>query len=210
MEPRLSHLYLFPEYCVRTDYNKSLTIRQTCLILSRASQSHILLHRFNTMAPNGSTLPTRRFIPREGLYLDPVCRFFARTIFNPLVTGVAFLLCQQFQNSHHFLVYLGTGSRDAILRTNKILTILGGIFWVNQFLNWGANNSFIRAEPWDMRKELVLITGGSGGIGASVARRLAKEGNRVVVLDILPLGFAESIFIGTSYVPASRLTSRRR
>ena len=55
------------------------------------------------------------------------------------------------------------------------------------------NNSFTRAESWDPRKELVLITGGSGGIGASVAKRLAKDGARVVILDILPLSFSESM-----------------
>ena len=65
--------------------------------------------------------------------------------------------------------------------------------WANQFLNWGANNHFVCAKSWDAKKELVLITGGSGGIGASTARRLASEGTRVVILDILPLSFLDSI-----------------
>ena len=144
------------------------------------------------MAHNVFTIPARRFIPREGLYLDPICRVLARTILNPLITGAVFLLCRYFQSDVYFFAYSESGSRIAMLRSTKILTVLGGIFWANQFLNWGMNNNFIRAKLWNPRKELVLITGGSGGIGASVAKHLAKEGTRVVILDILPLSFAES------------------
>lgn len=86
--------------------------------------------------------------------------------------------------------------------------ILGSIFWTNQYLNLLTNNNFVLAKKWDSAKELVLITGGSGGIGASVARRLAKEGTKVIVVDILPLGFDDREFhkiytrVGPNYATA--------
>jgi all-trans-retinol dehydrogenase (NAD+) len=129
------------------------------------------------MADNPFSIPRKRLIPREGLFIDPIGYILARTVFNPLINVPFFLLCQQFQ-------------LDYLKKSSALLAIAGGVFWVNQFLNWGANNNFTRAKPWNPNKELVLITGGSSGIGASVATRLAKEGNRVVVLDISPLSFS--------------------
>lgn len=141
------------------------------------------------MAYNSFSIPRKRIIPREGLYIDPIGYILARTVFNPLINVPLFLLCRQFQLDHLF-AYLGPGSREYLKRSSTLLAIAGGIFWVNQFLNWGVNNNFTRAKPCNPNKELVLITGGSSGIGAGVATRLAKEGNRVIVLaaELSPIG----------------------
>ncbi|PVH72450.1 NAD(P)-binding protein [Cadophora sp. DSE1049] len=119
---------------------------------------------------------TRRFLPREGLYLDPICWLLARTLLNPLISVPALLVGQYLRSSG---------------QPSPFQLIIGGVFWANQFLNWGVNNNFTTAESWDSEKELVLITGGSSGIGASIARRLATEGTSVVILDIVPLSFPE-------------------
>lgn len=49
------------------------------------------------------------------------------------------------------------------------------------------NNWSIDAYDWN--KEIVLITGGAGGIGGSVVRLLAERGIKVVVLDVIPMTF---------------------
>lgn len=157
------------------------------IIHHRTSPVSIILPISTKMAYNSFSIPRKRLIPREGLFIDPISYILARTVFNPLFNVPFFLLCRQFQLDH--FAYLRPGSRE-YLKTSSTLLAIAEVFWITQFLNWGANNNFTRAKPWNPNKELVLITGGSSGIGASVATRLAKEGSRVVVLDISPLTFS--------------------
>ncbi|KAI1046458.1 hypothetical protein LB505_014386 [Fusarium chuoi] len=58
---------------------------------------------------------------------------------------------------------------------NKIL--------VSRALNHGTKAYF------DWNKEIVLVTGGSGGIGGETVQQLASKGIRVVVLDVLALTY---------------------
>lgn len=61
-------------------------------------------------------------------------------------------------------------------------------FYVNQYLSRKALNNGVTANfDWD--KEIVLVTGGSDGIGAATVKRLAERGTTVVVLDIRPLTY---------------------
>lgn len=48
--------------------------------------------------------------------------------------------------------------------------------------NWTADT-----YNWD--KEIVLITGGAGGIGGQVVKLLAERKIKVVVLDVIPMSF---------------------
>jgi short-subunit dehydrogenase len=54
----------------------------------------------------------------------------------------------------------------------------------NNFLTRWTMNNWRRNEPWRSERELILITGGSSGIGKQVVEDLAKTGVRIVVLDI--------------------------
>ncbi len=47
-----------------------------------------------------------------------------------------------------------------------------------------------------MSKKGVLVTGGAGYIGSHVVRQLGEAGERIVVLDNLYSGFAESVLYG--------------
>jgi all-trans-retinol dehydrogenase (NAD+) len=44
-------------------------------------------------------------------------------------------------------------------------------------------------DPYDWNKEIVVITGGAGGIGGGVVKCLAERGIKVVVLDVIPMTF---------------------
>ena len=53
------------------------------------------------------------------------------------------------------------------------------------------NNGTKDMYDWD--KEIVLVTGAAGGIGAIAAQKFAARGTKVVVLDILPLTYPKSM-----------------
>lgn len=55
--------------------------------------------------------------------------------------------------------------------------------WSARALNNGTSASF------DWNKEIILLTGASGGIGAEAALKFAKRGSKVVVIDVLPLTY---------------------
>lgn len=58
----------------------------------------------------------------------------------------------------------------------------------NRYLSRRALNNGV-TDSFDWQKEIILITGGSNGIGAAAAQKLASRGTQVVVLDILPLTY---------------------
>lgn len=61
----------------------------------------------------------------------------------------------------------------------------------NRILNDRALNHGTKAS-FNWSKEIVVVTGGSGGIGGETVKRLAATGTTVVVLDVLPLSFNKS------------------
>lgn len=48
-----------------------------------------------------------------------------------------------------------------------------------------------------MQKKGILVTGGAGYIGSHVVKQLGERGERIVVLDNLSTGFADSVLYGT-------------
>lgn len=54
---------------------------------------------------------------------------------------------------------------------------------MNNFLNQGAANNWTN-DVYDWRKEIVVVTGGSDGIGAIIVKLLAERGIKIANLDI--------------------------
>lgn len=73
----------------------------------------------------------------------------------------------------------------------KILPPLGlllAAYQINRNLNSRALNNGTQAV-FNWENEIVLVTGGSDGIGAATVQKLAERGTKVIVLDIRPLKY---------------------
>ncbi|KAK1997534.1 short chain dehydrogenase [Colletotrichum falcatum] len=121
--------------------------------------------------------------------IDTVAVVLRSTIFNPGLTAPAAAAATWILESDT----LGSsGLHSGLPQTCQaawLLTAAGLALRLHEQLNkWSANN-WTRDDTWDWDKEVVLITGGSGGIGASVAQQLVTRNPRttIVVVDYVPL-----------------------
>jgi len=124
------------------------------------------------------------WLPREGLTADPVGRLFKKTALNPAVT-ILFLLAAKYTKKGSDLSIL----HSTAFRRIKFLFYWGLFRTLSAHLDRGVLNNW-KKDPYDWNKEIVLITGGSGGIGGHVVKLLAEKGIKVVVLDVIPMTFA--------------------
>jgi len=123
------------------------------------------------------------WLPREGLTGDPVGRVIKQTALNPAFTLPLILLAR----------YTKRGSDLSILHEKafgriKTLFYIGLIRAISSYLSAGALDNWVKDE-YDWNKEIVVVTGGSGGIGGHIVKLLAEKGTKVVVLDIIPMSF---------------------
>jgi len=124
------------------------------------------------------------FLPREGFKGDTVLKIIRNTALNAKILLPLFL----------FAKYTKKGQDLAILhpvafsRIKKLL-VFSLFRAVNSYLNDKVLNNGVK-DTYDWSREIVLITGGAGGIGGQVVQLLAERGIRVVVLDIQPLTYA--------------------
>lgn len=65
-----------------------------------------------------------------------------------------------------------------------LLLALGLLGKLNRWVSQCSLNNWTCAQRWQSSRELVLLTGGSSGIGKQVMEDLAKTGVRVVILDV--------------------------
>lgn len=76
-----------------------------------------------------------------------------------------------------------------LVKTLKWLFALGVASRLNQLLNnfalnkWTINDG---GRPYNWPEEICVITGGSGGIGSELARKLADKGIRIAIMDLQP------------------------
>ncbi|KAI8650590.1 hypothetical protein NCS57_01393200 [Fusarium keratoplasticum] len=66
------------------------------------------------------------------------------------------------------------------------LAIIGTCYGLNSLLNRLVLNTRTGAHLWDWKKEIVLITGGSGGMGSHMVKQFAQKNVQVVSFDIQP------------------------
>ncbi|KAL8999791.1 MAG: hypothetical protein Q9169_001464 [Polycauliona sp. 2 TL-2023] len=129
-------------------------------------------------------MPVRKgWLPREGFTASVLLRLFNNTALNPSLTLPIYLLSQYTQPGRKFTI-----GHELALSRLKVLVYLGLLRWFNSLLSASALNNRSKAEyQWD--KEIVVITGGSDGIGKLLALLLQERGAKIAVLDVQPLTF---------------------
>jgi NAD(P)-dependent dehydrogenase (short-subunit alcohol dehydrogenase family) len=126
------------------------------------------------------------FLPREGFKADAVFKIIRQTALNPNLTLPLLLVAKYTKKGQDWAILHPTAYKRL-----KTLLVLGLLRWANSYLSRRVLNNWVQ-DKYDWSKEIVLITGGSGGIGGKVVQLLAERGIKVVVLDIQPLTYPTS------------------
>jgi hypothetical protein len=127
--------------------------------------------------------------------LGHVLEFIDTTILNPWVSIFLPLGLQLFTenklsvrpDSHSLLGYQ-LQVPDAQWKALQLVSA-GLLLRINRYLSSRAMNNGT-SDTFDWDREIILLTGGAGGIGAEAAQKFAKRGGKVVVLDVLPLTYS--------------------
>lgn len=118
-----------------------------------------------------------------------------KTLLNPFLSALVPLYLHFFTEnkliftpSSGILPYSLQTPLPPILYKALVLFGLGFTLRVNRFLSARALNNGVTAK-FDWKKEIVVVTGASGGIGAEAAKMIAARGTKVVVVDVIPLTY---------------------
>ncbi|KAL7916308.1 NAD(P)-binding protein [Trichoderma velutinum] len=123
------------------------------------------------------------FTSREGVTLDSIAAPLRRCLFNPVITAPAALL----------LSGLATYAPDTIVTKYLLpvyaLTFIGILLTLNDYLDKQFANNWVSDKTWNWDEEIVVVTGGSDGIGASISKQLIARNprTRIVIVDYAPL-----------------------
>jgi NAD(P)-dependent dehydrogenase (short-subunit alcohol dehydrogenase family) len=117
--------------------------------------------------------------------LNPIVALQIPSVLHYFTTSKFVLLRR---SDHKFLPFRLQLPLDPVLAASLAPFLYGLLLRLNRRLSRRALNNKTKATfNWD--KEIVVVTGGSGGIGATIVQQLASRGTKVIVLDIIPLTF---------------------
>lgn len=138
--------------------------------------------------------------PREGFTVDFVANLARVTVLNPMI--IIPLAISTFCLSIHG----STGSDwskslEAAQPYTYSLAALSALLYATDFLNRQFNNNWTTDPAWDWDNEIVVITGGSSGIGADLAQSLYARNpkTKVVIIDYVPLAWEPPQGTSTKY-----------
>jgi all-trans-retinol dehydrogenase (NAD+) len=123
------------------------------------------------------------FLPREGLVADPVFKVIGRTLLNPALLLPLILLARYTKRGQDLsILHPLTFSRI------RALFYLALARWLSKWYSDKVLNNWIN-DRYDWKREVVVVTGGAGGIGGAIVKTFAELGVKVVVLDIQAMTF---------------------
>jgi hypothetical protein len=101
-------------------------------------------------------------------------------------------------NNHRPFIWVGNASqlvqlpanlagylyRSFIVKAIGVWVICHLLRAVNRHISQRKQNNWLQAAPWDAFKELVVLTGGSSGIGNQLMHDLSRLHIKTIILDI--------------------------
>ncbi|KAI9645473.1 hypothetical protein NHQ30_006212 [Ciborinia camelliae] len=114
---------------------------------------------------------------------DSLGSLVKKTALNPAFTLIFLLLARYTKRGNDLSILHET----AFSRIRKLF-YFGVLRLISNYLERGVQNNWVD-DKYDWKKEIVLITGGAGGIGGQVVKLLAEKGITVVVLDVIPMSY---------------------
>ncbi|KOS21988.1 Short-chain dehydrogenase/reductase family 16C member 6 [Escovopsis weberi] len=142
---------------------------------------------------------------REGFTLDTAVKLTQKILLNPLVNGSITAVLSSKPALEFLLSRLSlTGPisiQPLVLRSAYLLTFGSFLLSANDYLNRQFANNWVSDRTYDWDKEIVVVTGGSSGIGASVAKEMLSRNRRtrIVIVDIAPLAWKPEADARVSY-----------
>lgn len=115
-----------------------------------------------------------------GFTADVAGKLLQRTVLDPWKTLPLFVLAHYTCKGRDF-----AQQNPRALTTLKTLVFLAVLRRVNAWINRRALNNGV-SDHYDWNREVVVVTGGSNGIGKQITELLGNRGIKVAILDIQP------------------------
>jgi NAD(P)-dependent dehydrogenase (short-subunit alcohol dehydrogenase family) len=139
-----------------------------------------------------------------GFHIDTVTRVIRKTLLNecltlPIAAAVTWLsrpssaiyLRQILDFAARYSINITSLNLTQLARTALYLGGTGLLISANNFLTKWAFNNFTASLPgeWDWEREIVVVTGGSSGLGAEVIKGLLARNplTQIIIIDFVPL-----------------------
>ncbi|KAI9890577.1 MAG: hypothetical protein M1814_003775 [Vezdaea aestivalis] len=106
-----------------------------------------------------------------------------QTALNPLFTFIILLLARYTRKGQSLSL-----ENEPTLKKIRALLYFSLVRLLNNYLSQNSLNNW-QSDSYVWSQELVVVTGGSDGIGACTSKLLASRGIKVVVLDVQPLKY---------------------
>lgn len=127
--------------------------------------------------------------------LDTLVALISATVLNP-ISAVGLVAYLYFARGETFELSVPRPNNPYIPQLVTSPAIRKSLYFLGAtlFLKWNSwtsrkalNNGVSDSYNWD--KEIIVVTGGAGGIGGEVVRQLTAKHTRIAVLDLLPLTY---------------------
>ncbi|KAF5665970.1 short-chain dehydrogenase reductase [Fusarium heterosporum] len=122
-------------------------------------------------------------IPREGFCADVLTRIIRQTALNPALLLPLVLFARLTKKGQDLSIL-----HPSISSHLKTLLYVGLARWISSWWSEKTRNNWVD-DKYDWDREIVLVTGGAGGIGGRIVKLFEEMNVKVVVLDVQHMSF---------------------